>query len=190
MKADSRPATGCVRSARAHFLEACVEEANHRNIQAVEPDDRFAAAVNAVVAVIVPGPARGNDEVARHHGCAFTVDCRISATAMDDEAQRRLHVAVGRRDLARQNQLQSGIERLRHAGVAGQRGVLEHEHAAHGFLGRDQGAGLFDVGQHLAPFPQRGHTGPVGLVRHQCAKRFPQGNHVEFADLLIESFPV
>jgi len=50
--------------------------------------------------------------------CARRPNRGVRARAFDDEAQRRLRVAVARGDLARQDQLQAGVQALRDAGFA------------------------------------------------------------------------
>ena len=89
---------------RLHFLritlgEARVEKRYQRNIEPVEPDDGLLARI----AVVVKRPRWRDDEVARMHGGPLTVDSGIRAFAFDDKAQRRLGVAVARRNLAGQD---------------------------------------------------------------------------------------
>ena len=121
----------------------------------------------------MPGPGRGDDEVAGAHGGALAIDRRVGAASLDDEAQRGLGVAVAGRDLAGQDQLQAGVQALRDAGLAGQAGVLQDQHAAHGFLGADQRAGGHDVGAHVLVLPDGGHAARRGLARHQVVQRLP-----------------
>ncbi|KAG1361630.1 hypothetical protein G6F61_014249 [Rhizopus arrhizus] len=117
---------------------AGVQEAQQRNVQAVQPHHGCAALGGFGVAVVAPGPGRRDDEVARVHGGALAVDGRIGAASFHDEAQRGLRVAVAGRDLAGQDQLQAGIQALRDAGLSRQAGVLQDQDAAHGFFGSDQ----------------------------------------------------
>ena len=54
-------------------------------------------------------------------GCisgALAIDRGVGAVPLDDEAQRRLRVAMRRRDLARQDQLQPGEQRAGDRGLA------------------------------------------------------------------------
>ncbi len=165
--------------------EAGVEEAQHRDVEAVEPDHRLHHALDALVAMVVPGPRGRDDEVARVHGGALAAHGGVGPLAVDDEAQRRLHVAVRGRHLARHDQLQPGIDRLRDRGVAGQRRVLEHQHAAHGLLGGDQVGRLHQQRADLVVAPQRGHAGRLRLARHQRMQRFPQRREVQRADAVV-----
>ena len=80
------------------------EIAMQRRVERVEPDDRLVAAVH----VLVPGPARRDDEVAFLHRAVLAVDDGGGAVAFDHEAQRIHGVAVRPRLLAGQQDLQRG----------------------------------------------------------------------------------
>ena len=144
-----------------------------------------AHALDALVAVVVPGPGRRDDEVARVHGGALAAHRGVGALAVDDEAQRRLHVAVRRRDLARHDELQPGIERLRDRRAARDRRVLQHQHAAHGLLGGDELGRFHQQRADLVVAPERGHAGRLRLARHQRMQRFPQRREMQRADALV-----
>ena len=154
--------------------EAGVEEAQHRDVQAVQPHHRLGHALDALVAMVVPGPGGRDDEVARVHGGALAAHRGVGALAVDDEAQRRLHMAVRGRDLARHDQLQAGIERLGDRGAARDRRVLQHQHAAHRLLGGDERGRLHQQRADLVVAPERRHAGRLRLARHQGVQRFPQ----------------
>src|SRR4051812_6045727 len=94
-------ARDALRSRGAVLGEARIEEANDRDIEAVEPDDRHIR----VVPVVVPGPARRDDEIAGTHARAFAIHGREGSGTLDDEAQRALGVAVAWRDFTGQDQL-------------------------------------------------------------------------------------
>ena len=108
-----------------------------------------------VVAVVVPGPGRGDDEIARLHRGALAVDRGIGAVPLDDEAQRRLRVAMRRRDLARHDQLQPGEQRAGDRRLAAEAGVHQHQHAARRLLRGDQAARLHQIRPHVAVMPDR-----------------------------------
>ena len=171
-----------LRLRRALLGEAGVEEAHQRDVEPVEPDDRIVA----VVAVVVEGPRRRDDEVAVAHRRALAVDRRVGAFAVEHEAQRRLRVAMRRRDLAGQDQLQAGVERLREARLAAQRRVLENEDAPLGFLGGDQPAGFHDVlaDRVVAEVDRRDRA--RRLLRHERAEHLPERRHAERADACVE----
>ena len=76
--------------------ERSIEKTRHRDIEPVKPDHRLLA----FIAVIVPGPGRGNDKIAIVHDRAFAVNRGVGAAAIEHETQRRLAVPVCRGDLA------------------------------------------------------------------------------------------
>ena len=143
----------------------------------------------AVVAVVVEGPRRGDDEVAVAHRRALAVDRGVGALAVEHQAQRRLGVAVRRRHLAGQDQLQAGVERLGDARLAAQGRVLEDQDAPLGLLGGDQAAGFHHVLAHLVVAPERRRDRAGRLRRHQRAQHLPERRHAERADPLVEVAP-
>ncbi len=74
--------------------------------------------------MIVPGPGRRNDEVARLHPGFFTFYRRVRARTLDDEAQSNGRMPVGGRNLTRRNELQAGVERIRDEMLALQTRIL------------------------------------------------------------------
>ena len=133
------------------LVEARLEEIDRRHVEHVEPDHRLLRGV----AVVVDGPVRRQHEVARRHDGLLAVDLGVGALAVEDEADRRRGVAVRRRDLARQDELQAGIERLRDARLAAQHRILQHQHAARRLLGGDDGAGFGDERLDVLEAPDR-----------------------------------
>ena len=117
--------------------------------------------VVARVAVIVIGPGRRQDEVARVHGRPLAVDRGVGALSFDDEPKRRGGMAMGARDFAGQNQLQAGVQALRDSRRAVQARVFEHDDAPLGFLGGDQPAGFHQKRPQLLVPPERRHARPV-----------------------------
>jgi len=77
------------------------------------------------------------------------------------------------RDLARQDDLQSGEQALGDARLARQPRVLQHHDAALGFLGRDQLARLHQVRPYLGVAPHGGHATRRRLVRDQPVQHAP-----------------
>ena len=129
-----------------------VEQRNQCDIETVHPDDRFVG----LVLMIVPLQRRRQHEIARIHFQPLAVHGRGRAFAFEHETQRALAVAVLRRDFARQDELDAGIERMRDRGLVGQAGIFQHQHAALGFLGGDQLAGLEQQRPHVTEAPLRG----------------------------------
>ena len=136
--------------------------------------------------MVVPGPGRGDDEVALFHDRPLAVDRRVGAAALDDEAEGRGGMAVGRRHFARHDELQAGIERLGDAGIAGQAGILEDQDPALRLLGGDESAGFHHMGAHVGPFPQMRLGAADRLLGHETAQDLPQGGHTLLADILVE----
>jgi hypothetical protein len=167
---------------RPVLAELRVQQLHDGQVQPVEPDH---GAVR-VIAVVVEGPRRRDDEVARVHGDLFAVHRGVGAVAVQDEAQRGLRVAVRRRDLAWQDQLQSGVQAVRDAGASAQAGVFQHQHAALGLARRDELAAFLQPGPDRRPVPQVGLAGRVGQGRDQPVQHFPQGRAVGAADLRVE----
>jgi hypothetical protein len=64
-----------------------------------------------------------------------------------------------RRHLARHDELQPRIQRLRDARLATQRRVLENQYAPLGFLGRDQLAGFHHLLAQFGVVPEVRHRG-------------------------------
>jgi hypothetical protein len=156
------------------------EEVRERRVQAVEPHDRL----RAFVAVVVPAPAGGDDEVAGTHPDALATDGRVGALALYDETQRVGGVPVRGRDLARQDRLQPGEERGRDEARPGQGRVFEHEHAPLGLPRRYQLAGAHEKRPRVAPSPDRGLGRGAGL---EARDALPQRLQAERGDLLRES---
>ena len=124
----------------------------------------------------------------RHHG-ALARDGGIGVLALDHEAQRRRDMAMRRRDLAGQDDLQAGKEAAGDAGFALHAGVFEHQHAALGFLGGDDLAGFHQIGADLAPFPDRRLARALGLVEHQPTQHAPQRRQILFTGAAVEFLP-
>ncbi|MGY4354168.1 hypothetical protein ACVW0J_000661 [Bradyrhizobium sp. i1.7.7] len=120
------------------------------------------------------------------HRGALAVDRGVSALAFEHEAQRRLAVAVCGRDVAGHHHLHAGIERGRDFRLAAQAGVLQHQHAPLGFLGRDQSACFRHVVADDVEFPQMRPAGAPRLRRDQIAHHRPQRGEVFAVNLLVE----
>src|SRR4249920_1235499 len=81
--------------------KGCAEMINQRHVEPVEPDHH----AFVFLAVIMPGPGWGHDEVARMHVGALAIDGGVGTAAFDDEAKRRLGMPVRRCDLAALDEL-------------------------------------------------------------------------------------
>jgi hypothetical protein len=138
--------------------------------------------------MVVPGHRRRDDEVARLHRGALAVDGGVGALAFEHEAQRRLAVAMRRRNIARDDHLNAGKQRGRDPGLAAQAGILQHQHAPLGFLGRDQLAGFRHVVADGIEFPQMRPAGAARLRRDEVAEHGPQRREIVAVDLPVERF--
>ena len=179
-----RPDDGLV-GAVAFLRKSGIEETHDGNVQTVEPYHRLVAQV----AMVVPGPGRRDDEVAAAHRRAFAIDRGVGTLAVQHQTQRGLRVAMGRRHFARHDELQAGIQRLRDAGLAAQRGIFQDEHAALSLGRAYQRAGLHHTVAHVGVLPQVRDRRRFGRVRHQRAQHFPQGRHAVDANALVIGFP-
>ena len=95
-----------LRFLRIALGEARVEERHDRNVETVEPYHRHIARI----AMIVERPRRRDDEIARMHRRALTIDRGVGAFALDHHAQRGLGVAMAGRNFARKDELQTGVQ--------------------------------------------------------------------------------
>ncbi len=162
--------------------EPGIHQIDQMHVEPVEPHHRLLAEI----AVVVPSPGWGDDEIAgRHHG-PLARDRGIGVLALDDKAQRRGDVAVGGRDLARQDDLHAGEQAAGDAGFARHAGIFEHQHAALGFLGGDDLAGFHQIGSDIAPFPDRRHARTFRLLQHQIAQHPPQRREMLLIGAAIE----
>ena len=144
------------------LAEMRAEEIREGGIEAVQPHH----GLRAEIAVIVPGPARRHDEVARTHRDALAVDRSIGTLALHDETQRVGCMAVRGGVLAGQDRLQPGVQGRCDEGRSGQHGVLEHQHSPLGLLSRDQLAGAHEEGPSVLPAPDRGSSRGAGRKAH------------------------
>mgnify|MGYP003344159596 CR=1 FL=1 len=108
-----------------------VEEADHRNVESIEPDDwpiRLGA-------MIVPCPTWSQNEIPGMHRRPLAVDRSVGARSLNDESKRTLSVTMRRSDLSGQDQLQAGVERLRDCCLPPERRILEDQNSPHRLLG-------------------------------------------------------
>jgi hypothetical protein len=131
------------------------KELAERIVQRVQPDDRRCSEM----AVVVPGPAGREHEVARPHGNALALNRGVGAFALDDESQCIGRVSVSGRDLAGLDDLQSAIDRAGDVAGARQSRVFQHEDAALGFLGGDEVDRKHERRAHVPVAPDRRNGG-------------------------------
>src|SRR5690606_32095644 len=162
--------------------ERGVEELGHRDVEPVEPDH---GAIGRV-AVVVPGARRRDDEIALLHRRALAVDAGIGARTVDHEAQRRLAVSMGGRDLARHHELEAGVEAGGDPALPSQARVLEDQYPSLGLARADQRTRLDQVGPELVVAPQPWLAGARRRRRDQRAEHGPQRGHREAVDAAVE----
>ena len=136
--------------------------------------------------MVVPGHRRRDDEIAGLHRVRSPSTVVWRALAFEHEAQRRLAVAVGRGDVARDHHLHAGKQRGRDLRLAAQAGIFQHQHPPLGFLGGDQLAGFGHVVADGIELPQMRPAGAARLRRDQIAHHVPQRGEIFAVDLLVE----
>src|SRR5438874_2542542 len=76
--------------------ERSIEELPHGNVQSNKPRDR----VVGLIAMVMPGPGRGDNEITLVHDGTLAVNRRVRAGALQHEAQCTLRMPMRGRDLA------------------------------------------------------------------------------------------
>ncbi len=89
-------------------------------------------------------------------------------------------------DFAGEDQLQSGIEAVRHRRPAAQPGVLKDQHAPLSLLGRNQASGFLDPRPHRIPSPQVRLARRVGRRSDEVVQHLPKRRAVRLADFVVE----
>src|SRR5204863_755612 len=109
----------------------------------------------ALVPVVVPRPRRRQHQVAAAHDALVTLDRGKGAVALDDEPDRGRRMTMGRGDLAREQVLKAGPERVRRAVARRETRIDEPEHPSFGAATqRGQLAAPPDEGQERVPAPE------------------------------------
>ena len=139
--------------------------------------------------MIVRRPIRGDDEITRRHECLFALDGGIGALPVEHETDRGRGVPMRGRNLARQDHLDPGKQRVGGAGFAAQRRIFQDQHAALGLLGGDQTAGFHDQRFHVAEMPDRGLAARRRLVGHERVHDLPQRPHIVLGDAIVIGLP-
>ena len=160
-----------------------LEKPRQRHVEAVEP----VGLLGAVVAVAVPAPARGEDDVAGLHRMLVAVDHRVSALRVEDHAQRVRRMAVRARLLAGQDRLVGRDQRAQGGVVVAGNRVAHHEVAPLGAVGADQAAGGLHRPFRLGVAPVRGDELRAHLGREDRLFALnPAGRHVARRERLLE----
>ncbi len=149
-----------------------VQGLHERDVEPVQPDHRSVG----VIAVVVPGEARRQDEVARRHVDALPVDGRVGAVSLHDEADRRRRVTMGAGDLAGQEELDGGDHRVRRRPSSSQTGIEELQRPAL-LADRDDLARLADQRLDQRRLPHVRDRAGLGVTGH-LARQLPEAVHV------------
>ncbi len=161
--------------------ERGLEEVDLREVEHVEPQHRLLRGV----AVVVRRPVGGDDEVAGRHEGLLALDRGVGALAVEHEADRRGDVAVRRRDLARQDHLHAGEQRVGGLRLAAQRRVLQDQHAAVGLLGGDQRARFHHQPLDVVEMPDHRRAARHRLLGDDAVHHLPERGHVVLGDALV-----
>ncbi len=135
-----------------------------RQVQRIQPHHGFIA----IVAVVMPVTAGGQDQIAFRHRQAFAVDDGKAAFAFDDNPHRRGCVDMGRCRFTRQQQLHPQIDRGRglHRPCP-TTGVRQHQHATFGLCHRSQLASAQQQWAQVTIIPKPSACGRVGAAMRQ-----------------------
>ena len=165
--------------------ERGLEVIDRRHVEHVEPHHRLLAGI----AVVVRRPVGGDDEVAVVHHRLLALDRGVGALAFQHETDGRGRVAVYVGDLAGQDELDAGEQRMGNARLAGLAGIFQDQHAALGFLGADHVARLEHQPLDVGELPDRRPAGGLRLGRHQVLEHLPEWRQVELGDLVVIGMP-
>jgi hypothetical protein len=124
-----------LRVIRKIVTEQRTKELAEGGIKRVKPDRRR----RTEMAVIMPAPARGQNQIAGLHDDPLSFYRRVGALTLDNEAQCVLRVSMCRRDLAGSDHLQPAKQRVGDEAGFRESRILQHQHAAFGlFRGDDR----------------------------------------------------
>ena len=165
--------------------ERRLEEVDLWKVQHVEPQHRLVGGV----AVVVRRPVRGDDEVARRHVGFLALDRGIGALAVEHEADRRGHMSMRRGNLARQDHLHAGEERVGGARFASHARILQDQHPPLGLFGRDQPARFHHQALDVVVVPDDRRAARHRLLGHDAAHHLPERRHAVLGDALIVFLP-
>ena len=165
--------------------ERCVEQGDDPDIQGVEPNQPLIA----VVAVMMPQAGRLDDEIAGFHVDLLAFDGGVAALALDTEAERRLGVAVGAKDLAGKDQLVIARHGLGNAVHLGRKARVVHQQgAAVGLFRRNQFAALEQMRQNLIEVPDPGEAPRLRLLRRVFREHLVRRHEMLVRDALEKGF--
>jgi hypothetical protein len=98
-------------------------------------------------------------------------------------------VAVGGSDLAREDHLDTGEQRVGGLGFAAHAGIFQDQHATLGFLGRDQRARFHHQALDVIVVPDHRRAARQWLLGDDVLHHLPQRRHVVLGDALVIRLP-
>jgi hypothetical protein len=167
------------------LAECRIEQIDDRHVETVEPDHGLVARI----AMVVIGPRRRQDEIARVHGGALAIDGRVGAAAFDDEPQRGGGMTMATCRFARKNELQPGVQAVGDLRRAAKAGILQHEHPPLRFLRREQPSRFHQQRPHRIVAPERSNHLRRRCRREAQLEHLPQRPHVVRAEAVVELLP-
>ena len=148
---------------------------DRRHIEHVEPHHRLLAGV----AMIVRRPVGGDDEVTVFHLRLLAFDGGVGALTFQHKANRGRNVLMRVGDLAGQDQLDAGEQRIRDTRLAGHAGIFQNQHAALGLFRADHVACLEHQPFDVTELPDCRLKARLRLLGHQVLQDLPERRHVE-----------
>ena len=162
--------------------ERSVEKLHNGNVEPVQPENRLVA----LIAMVMPGPGRGDNEITLVHDGTLAIYRRVRAGALQHETQRTLRMPMRRRDLAGQHQLHAGIEVCGDLRLTAKSGVFKYKNATLGFLCRNQSPRLQHRRANVAEAPARRLARTAWFRRDEIGERQPQRRQVLPADSFVK----
>ena len=139
--------------------------------------------------MIVRRPIGGDDEVAGRHQGLLALDGGVGPLPVEHEADRRGDVAMGRGDLAGQDHLDTGEQRVGGARFCrAEPGFSRISTRRLASSAADQAAGFHDQRFHVVVVPDHGRAARHRLVGDDRAHHLPQRRHVVAGDALVVGF--
>ena len=162
------------------------EEIDLRKVEHVEPQHRLVRRI----AVVMRRPVGGDDEIAGRHEGFLALDRGVGALAVEHEADRRGDMPMRRRDLARQDHLHAGKERVGGArsrrACAGFSRISTRRSAS---SARDQPARFHHQTLDVVIVPDDRRAARHRLLGDDAVHHLPERRHAVLGDALVVFLP-
>ena len=150
------------------LLHDLMQRRDQRKVQTIEPNDRLFR----IVGVVVPGELGRENQIAGFHDALLAIYGRVSAVALNHEAQRRRRVAVGARVFTGLDVLERDLDRVRREGVRAIETRIDQPHYPPlAVLQADHFTGAHQTVVNILPLPQ--------TRLHRCHRMIRQPLHTE-----------